>query len=94
VGHSAAHEFHRVAASFQHQFGCIVQRGKPVEILSTKEVLTMTGLPRSTFYWLRSEGRFPEPARICKTLNVFWRSDEIAAWLRLNPQGVRRPHKD
>jgi predicted DNA-binding transcriptional regulator AlpA len=33
-------------------------------LLSIPEVLTRTGLPERTFYWLRKHDRFPQPMRI------------------------------
>jgi len=57
-----------------------------VGLLSTDKVLALTGLPRSTFYKMRSECRFPEPVR---QLSVGWHAEDVARWLALNPPTPR-----
>jgi len=55
-------------------------------LLSTDEILKLTRIPRSTFYKMRAEGRFPKPVR---QLAVSWRAKDIARWLALNPPTPR-----
>jgi predicted DNA-binding transcriptional regulator AlpA len=65
-----------------------------VELLSTAQVLERTQIPRSTFYFMRARGDFPQPMRLAPTRAVAWRADDVNAWLRLNPPPARRSHKD
>lgn len=48
--------------------------------LRMKEVLQMTGLPKSTMYDLRAEGLFPDPVRIGLRA-VAWRESVVIAWM-------------
>lgn len=64
-----------------------------MELLSTAQVLALTGIPRSTFYFMRARGDFPQPMQLVHTKSVAWRTDEIAEWMSLNPP-ARRVHRD
>jgi predicted DNA-binding transcriptional regulator AlpA len=58
----------------------------PVGLLSTDKVLALTGIPRSTFYFMRARGDFPKPVR---QLAVSWRAEDVARWLAANPPTAR-----
>ena len=63
-----------------------------VELLSTDKVLALTQIPRSTFYKMRSKGRFPKPVRQPRQLMVGWRAEDVTRWLALNPPAPRVLH--
>jgi prophage regulatory protein len=61
-------------------------------LLSTKQVLAKTRLPRSTFYMYRAEGRFPQPVRVFDHA-VAWLESDVNEWLMANPPAPRA-HRD
>lgn len=57
-------------------------------IAKEKEVLTISGLSRSSVYRLAAEGRFPRPVKIGRKASG-WLLSDIQAWLdSLKQQGV------
>lgn len=60
-------------------------------LLSTKQVLERTRLPRSTFYDMRADGRFPRPIKLDGVDHaVAYLASDVDAWLQLNPRAPRR----
>ncbi len=61
-------------------------------LLRLSEVLTLTGLARTTIYRKMRDGSFPEPLKIGARA-VRWPESEIAAWLAACPRasGERPP---
>ena len=53
-------------------------------LLSSKQVLTRIGVPRSTWYDMRARGDFPKPVKVFDHA-VGWLEADIERWLRLNP---------
>ena len=63
-----------------------------MRLLSRAETLARIGIPRSTWYWLRNRGEFPEPVHLGPRA-VGWRSDVVDSWLKQH--GMRaRVHRD
>ena len=52
----------------------------PDRILRCKDVMTLTGLSRSTLYAMMSEGTFPASIKLSKRA-VGWRETVVLAWL-------------
>ncbi len=50
------------------------------EFLNIDEVVARTDLPRSTVYWLMSEGLFPRPIHISPR-RARWLESDLAKWL-------------
>lgn len=50
-------------------------------LLRLRDVVAMTGLPRSSIYAEMSAGRFPRPMKVLARA-VAWRSDEVEAWIK------------
>ena len=57
-----------------------------VQLLRFSEVLTLTGLSRSSLYRLLAAGEFPEPVRVGPKSKRF-REDDIQAWIDGRPRG-------
>ena len=57
-------------------------------LLRLSEVLTRTGLARTTIYRKMRDGSFPEPLKIGARA-VRWPESEITAWLAARPQSIR-----
>lgn len=49
-------------------------------LLRIKDVLTRTGLSRSTMYALIADGRFPAPVKLSIRCAA-WPSDQVDAWI-------------
>lgn len=49
-------------------------------ILRLREVISTTGLARSTIYLRMSKGHFPKPVRLGPRA-VGWRASDVGAWL-------------
>jgi prophage regulatory protein len=62
-------------------------------LLSTKEVLARTGLARSTFYFMRADGRFPAPVKVFDHA-VAWLESDVEKWLKANPPAPRCVHRN
>lgn len=58
-------------------------------ILRLPEVMTRTGLSRSTIYLRISQGNFPKPVNL-GTRAVGWIEEEIQEWLQLQIEASRR----
>ncbi len=52
----------------------------PPAFLRLSQVISLTGLKRSTIYNLINAGNFPRPVNLTPRINV-WPSDEIAAFM-------------
>ena len=52
-----------------------------MRLLSRREVLERTGIPRSTWYEMRDRGEFPEPVRL-GAQTVGWSEADIDQWLK------------
>jgi predicted DNA-binding transcriptional regulator AlpA len=55
--------------------------GTSDRVLRIKEVMSRTGLGRTTIWRLEREGRFPARVRISHNA-VAWREHEVLAWIR------------
>ena len=53
-------------------------------LLPLREVVTASGLSRSTIYAWMDDGRFPLPLRVGG--RRLWRRSEIAAWIDAQPR--------
>jgi len=51
-------------------------------ILRLKEVIRITGLPRSTIYSEISKGNFPRQIKLTGNRSVGWRKDLIDNWIK------------
>lgn len=51
-----------------------------------QQVLTATGLPNSTLYWLMNRGLFPKNVKISPRL-VGWKESDIVAWQQARRSG-------
>ena len=49
-------------------------------LLRIKEVLALTGLPKSTLYDYRAAGLFPDPVRL-GLRSVAWRESVVVEWI-------------
>jgi prophage regulatory protein len=58
-------------------------------ILRLPEVMTRTGLSRSTIYLRSSQGNFPKPVNLGARA-VGWIEEEIQEWLQLQIEASRR----
>ena len=56
------------------------QNSISIMMLRVREVMRVTGLPRSTIYRLISVGHFPRPIKISARA-VAWRSDAVNKWI-------------
>lgn len=52
-----------------------------MRLLSRREVLERTGVPRSTWYEMRARGEFPEPVKL-GAQTVGWAESDIERWVR------------
>lgn len=50
------------------------------KLLRVKQVVEMTGIPRSTLYQMMSEGRFIKPVKLGER-SVAWKLGEIIGWI-------------
>jgi prophage regulatory protein len=64
-----------------------------VALLSTKQVLARIGVPRSTWYDMRTRGDFPEPVKVFDHA-VAWLESDVEQWLQLNPKAPCVRHRD
>jgi prophage regulatory protein len=53
--------------------------------MNLKDVITTTGLSRSTIYKKMDEGRFPKSLKLSETC-VRWKDNEIAEWIDSLPR--------
>ena len=51
-----------------------------MRFIKLKDVMMMTGLPRSSVYWAIAKGDFPTQIKV-STRSVVWLADEIEAWM-------------
>ncbi len=49
-------------------------------LLTQAEVISITGLPRTSIWRYRQAGTFPEPVKV-GSCNVLFRSAEISTWM-------------
>jgi len=53
-------------------------------LLRFKEVVVITGLPKSSLYEAISRGEFPKPVKIGNR-SVAWKSSEVYFWVESRP---------
>jgi len=66
-------------------------RATPNRSLRTREVMEITGLPRSTLYLLLKKGQFVRPAKFGPRLNRYSEA-EVLAWIQAR-MDERKPSK-
>jgi prophage regulatory protein len=57
-----------------------------MKVLSTKQVMALTGLSRVSVWRYERDSRFPKRVRLGPN-RVGYRSDEIEAWIESRPRG-------
>jgi prophage regulatory protein len=55
-------------------------------VIRIAEVVTQTGLPRSSLYAQVKRGDFPRPIKL-GARSVGWRVDDVEAWIAARPEG-------
>lgn len=55
-------------------------------IIRITEVVTQTGLPRSSLYAQVKRGDFPRPVKL-GARSVGWRKEDVDAWIAARPEG-------
>ena len=55
-------------------------------VIRISDVITQTGLPRSSLYAKVKEGNFPRPIKLGARA-VGWRVDDVEAWISARPEG-------
>lgn len=58
-----------------------ISAAAPVRLLRQPEVLTLTGLSRSTIWRLCERGAFPKPRKLPGVRAIAWPAPEVEAWL-------------
>lgn len=53
-----------------------------LQILTRKEVESLTSLSRSSIYQLVAQRAFPQAIRLLPTKSVGWNKDEVESWIR------------
>lgn len=61
---------------------------KPEKLLRLPDVESLTGLKKSSIYFLAKGGSFPKPLRLSARA-VAWRESDIAQWQATRQQAVR-----
>jgi len=64
----------------------------PDRILRCKDVMSLTGLSRSTLYAMMSEGTFPASIKLSKRA-VGWRASVVQTWLEDKTRQPHNPHQ-
>ncbi len=54
------------------------------KLLRISDVMSLTGLKRSTIYLWGQQGRFPRPFKIAGSRAAAWTSREVLAWLEIS----------
>lgn len=51
-----------------------------MDLLTLREVMTVTGLERKSLYRLRKRDAFPASVQIGTSRTVYFRADEVSTW--------------
>ena len=54
-------------------------------LLSSREVMQILGVGRTTLWSMCKTGRFPRPLELSRT-NIRWRNDEVMNWIDNQPR--------